>query len=144
MLIPLTWHRSVLDECTTEEDELELECKAAKIFPNQEEQEINKPLAINWRTATAYESTKAILEGLKIAKEEPKYCGGLFKSFKVHNCMRQELKNVLLSNEFQKLSIKGAKASTSINFEGGERLFSEDLGVVVEAKNKNFRKYSID
>jgi hypothetical protein len=109
------------------------------LYPLDEENK--KPLAINWRTATAYESTKAILEGLKIAKKKREYCGGFLnvKSFlKVHNCMRNELKNVLVSNDFTDLHVAGAKAGTSISFEDGERFFSEDLGVVVEARSKNF------
>jgi ABC-type branched-subunit amino acid transport system substrate-binding protein len=145
MLIPLVWHRSVLNECSTEQFDSELECKAAEIFLDQKESQRNKPLAINWRTATAYESTKAILEGLKIAKEKSKYCGGLLNFGNLHDCMRQKLKDVLISKEFDDSNVTGAKDNTSISFEeDGERFFSDNLGVVVEAKNKNFQRFEIE
>jgi ABC-type branched-subunit amino acid transport system substrate-binding protein len=154
MLIPLTWHRSVLNECDKQQFESELECKASRIFLDPEEAKKNKPLkplAISWRTATAYESTKAILEGLKIAKENSDYCGGLWNSLNFksqRSCMRQKLKDVLRSDEFNQLNgtgVSGARVGTFINFEeNGERSVSNGLGVVVEARDGNFWEFPIE
>lgn len=141
MLIPLTWHRSNLENCDSDQNKLELECKATKIFPNKEATGTNPPLAINWRVATAYESAKVIFEGLKFTKKE--FCSGIsnLMSSKKQNCLRSNLKDALESDDFKQLKIGGAKVGTSITFENGERYFSSGLGVVVEAKNGSFSEF---
>ncbi len=125
--------------CTTEHNKKELECEAAKIFPSKEKQKRNKPLGINWRTATSYEATTAILEGLKIANEEREYCGGFLNlnRFRIDECMRERLKDVLISDKFKYSGIKGATANI-VFLENGERDYTEGLGTVVEVKNGNF------
>lgn len=138
MLIAITWHRKVkLSENCGEHNREELECEAAKIFPSKEKQKRNKPLGINWRTATSYEATKAILEGLKIANEEREYCGGFFNRFRIDECMREKLKDILISDKFKDLEIKGATANI-VFLKNGERDYTEGLGTVVEVKNGNF------
>ena len=151
MLIPITWHRKNIDECSQQDNTSELECKAAQIFSSKEEIEQKKPLAINWRTATSYDATIAILNALKIARESNLYCDKPFspERFNIHDCLRRNLKSVLISDDFNNLNIEGA--TSIIRFQDGkgreeiygERDFTKDLGVVVEAKNKNFYKFPI-
>ncbi|MEO1376965.1 MAG: ABC transporter substrate-binding protein, partial [Cyanobacteria bacterium J06635_10] len=151
MLIPITWHRTIENKCSEQDKKLELECKAAQIFHSKEKLEEKSPLAINWRTATSYEATKAILNGLKIAQESNEYCGKRWSLERINlrDCLRTKLKDVLVSDDFNNMQIRGATAI--IQFQDGkgngeifgERELTKDLGVVVEARNKNFYTFPL-
>jgi ABC-type branched-subunit amino acid transport system substrate-binding protein len=59
-----------------------------------------------------------------------------------NKCMRENLKDILLSDDFNNLQIQGSLGI--IGFEqNGDRLDPNgELGVVVEAKNGNFEFYN--
>lgn len=132
MLIAVPWHRR--DDIPCEDNSERLECKAASDFddsplkPDFSGLPIRNPLKINWRTATAYDAAKALMNGLQQASE--KDC-----RFRGDKCLRRKLKDILLTSK-----VEGFLGSEEIKFNqyGDRANDDEKLGVVVEVNNGNF------
>ena len=146
MLVFVPWHRS---NTLCQEGANRLECKAAKLFSNRSSADQKKqeyePFKISWRTATAYDATLAMLNGLRISNEQCNVPMINKPGFDINRCMRNNLKGMLLSEDFKTKMSKDSKAGAlgSIVFdENGDRESEGKSGVVVEVKNGNFEIYN--
>ncbi|KAM3104531.1 ABC transporter substrate-binding protein [Phormidesmis sp. 146-20] len=129
MLVVVPWYRNN-EPCS--DDSERLECKAKKLFGYSE---------ISWRTATAYDATQILLQGLKKTADEK--CSVKVLALKIFDrgasCTRKELNNVLINSNVEAVGVLGNR---KVKFdEDGDREDDGQLGVVVEVRDREYRKF---
>jgi branched-chain amino acid transport system substrate-binding protein len=127
MLMAVPWNRKD-DPCEVNSNRLE--CKAARLIDAQ-----NKPfspLKISWRTATAYDTTQILLEGLMQTADQK--CR--FNIFDYNSCLRTNLREILLKVEAK----NGVLGDGKVKFDPqGDRMNREKkIGVVVKVQGGKF------
>jgi len=124
MLVAIPWHRS----------SGLFESQATNLFGYQENG-IVKPFEINWRTAMAYDATKALAEGLARASESCKFSPLAFWNRQAESeCLRDKLRVSL--SDTSKFKADGAFGPDTVQFdEKGDRKASvEDINIGVLVK----------
>jgi ABC-type branched-subunit amino acid transport system substrate-binding protein len=104
--------------------------KAKKYFDSEE---------ISWRTAMAYDATKALIEGLKRSSDQcslSKRFPNLLDRYDYPTCLRKKLRDVLSTTGF---SAEGANSKDPIEFSNGERVKKDSLAVLVHTENGDFK-----
>jgi len=132
MLISLSWHRRIDSESSCNNESLELECRAAKLFIPQLGNEF-RPLGINWRTATGYDAAQVLFHAIEDTVRNScgiqKYFGT--RSACIKNSLQQNLSNISISGD-NKVS------QGTIKFTNGDR---EGInGVIVKASGGSFSR----
>jgi ABC-type branched-subunit amino acid transport system substrate-binding protein len=94
--------------------------------------------AISWRTAMAYDATKALSQGLRKSADQcllPKRWPNLLDRYDYPTCLRNKLPEVLSKG----FSAAGANANDLIEFKNGERVGKDSLAVLVHTENGAFK-----
>jgi ABC-type branched-subunit amino acid transport system substrate-binding protein len=130
MLVAIPWIKST-DQCSGLE---RLECKASVLFGAENNKNI--PFGISWRTATAYDSTKALLSALFKTKHNASEKCKLF-FLNRNECLRNKLKESLTDREFE---ADGVLGDGKVRFQNGDRITGDTSMVVAEANNGGFER----
>ncbi|MEG4407861.1 ABC transporter substrate-binding protein [Microcoleus sp. MON2_D5] len=129
MLISLSWHRRIDSKSSCNNDSIELECRAAKVFIGQRANEF-RPLGINWRTATGYDAAEALFYAIETARNS---CW-IQQHFGIRaDCIKNSLQQNLSDDKGIEVSNKGI-----IKFTNGDR--DGINGVIVKASGGSFSK----
>jgi ABC-type branched-subunit amino acid transport system substrate-binding protein len=128
MLISLSWHRRIDSKSSCNNQSLELECRAAKVFIGQRANEF-RPLGINWRTATGYDAAEALFYAIDTASNS---CW-IQQHFGIRSdCIKNSLQQNLSDD-------KGIEVSQGIiKFTNGDR--DGINGVIVKASGGSFSR----
>lgn len=108
MMLYVPWHRDLEDEGSTQFVE-----KAQGMFGTPE---------INWRTAMAYDATRAIIQGISTASEGCSWEGFLSRRFRRSTgylgCIRRNMMQTLRSDNFEAGGVFGPR---TVRFRGNDR-----------------------
>ncbi|NJK51914.1 MAG: ABC transporter substrate-binding protein [Leptolyngbyaceae cyanobacterium SU_3_3] len=129
MLISLSWHRRIDSKSSCNNESLELECRAAKVFTDQRENEF-RPLGINWRTATGYDAAEALFYAIDTARNS---CW-IQQHFGIRSdCIKNSLQQNLSDNKGIKVSQGIIKFTNNGDRDGIN-------GVIVKASGGSFSR----